>query len=228
MEAKVCTGCGEKKSLEDYYPGEGRGGRRSKCKTCFAARVYESNKAWRAANPDRKAASDKAWRKKNPNRARQRAAANKGERSQASKDKKAAANKAWREKNRDRVRQWNKEYHLANREVINERARLWAKANPEARRAQYANSEARRRARIQETQMVPITAAQIETLIEEFNGGCAYCPSPWEHIDHYVPLSRGGEHRIENLVPACAPCNQSKNAKLPIWEWTRRPLARSG
>ena len=37
-------------------------------------------------------------------------------------------------------------------------------------------------------------------------------------IDHVVPLSRGGKHEIENLLPACRSCNSSKGAKL-LEEW---------
>lgn len=35
------------------------------------------------------------------------------------------------------------------------------------------------------------------------------------HIDHYVPLSKGGRHIIENLVVSCPKCNLSKGAKDP-------------
>lgn len=30
------------------------------------------------------------------------------------------------------------------------------------------------------------------------------------HVDHKTPLSRGGDHSIENLVPACRKCNMAK------------------
>lgn len=42
--------------------------------------------------------------------------------------------------------------------------------------------------------------------------GCAYCASPDKSTaDHVVPISRGGAKRsIENLLPACAECNQLK------------------
>jgi len=36
------------------------------------------------------------------------------------------------------------------------------------------------------------------------------------HIDHYVPLSKGGEHTLSNLVVSCASCNLSKHAKDPL------------
>src|SRR5689334_2165914 len=42
---------------------------------------------------------------------------------------------------------------------------------------------------------------------------CAYCRNPVPNtlraraVDHVRPLSRGGAHAIENLVPACRGCN---------------------
>lgn len=54
-------------------------------------------------------------------------------------------------------------------------------------------------------------------------GRCWYCGShanPYSDfcIDHIHPLARGGADAIENLVPACQHCNQTKAAKL-LSEW---------
>jgi hypothetical protein len=48
---------------------------------------------------------------------------------------------------------------------------------------------------------------------------CAYCGSRDDlHVDHRVPVSRGGANSLDNLVTACGPCNQSKGMKLlEIW-----------
>lgn len=40
-------------------------------------------------------------------------------------------------------------------------------------------------------------------------------------VDHIKPLARGGKHEIENLAPACLPCNCSKGTKL-LSEWSGR------
>lgn len=55
---------------------------------------------------------------------------------------------------------------------------------------------------------------------------CAYCASPVRntararHADHVEPLSKGGLHLAENLVPSCQRCNLVKHAKdnhaLPV------------
>lgn len=42
------------------------------------------------------------------------------------------------------------------------------------------------------------------------------------HVDHVVPVSRGGSSDPENLVCSCAKCNTSKKDKTPS-EWARNP-----
>lgn len=49
---------------------------------------------------------------------------------------------------------------------------------------------------------------------------CAYCYEIIENptMDHINPISGGGRHEIENVVPACGSCNSSKGAK-PLLRW---------
>ena len=46
---------------------------------------------------------------------------------------------------------------------------------------------------------------------------CQYCGSS-KHltIDHVMPLSRGGQHTWNNVVAACAKCNQHKSDRTPL------------
>jgi len=47
---------------------------------------------------------------------------------------------------------------------------------------------------------------------------CEYCGincSGEYHIDHIVPLSKGGPHQAHNLAIACKTCNTSKGDKDP-------------
>lgn len=62
------------------------------------------------------------------------------------------------------------------------------------------------------------TDRDIRRLLNRYNRCCAWCGVPLEewHLDHVIPLSRGGVHSIGNLVPSCPPCNQRKQALLPI------------
>ena len=46
-------------------------------------------------------------------------------------------------------------------------------------------------------------------------GSCQYCAAPADDVDHVMPRSRGGEHRWENVVAACRPCNANKQDRTP-------------
>lgn len=53
-------------------------------------------------------------------------------------------------------------------------------------------------------------------------GMCHYCKKKIAgkklHLDHVVPLSRGGAHASYNIVVACSECNIRKHAKMPnLW-----------
>jgi hypothetical protein len=45
---------------------------------------------------------------------------------------------------------------------------------------------------------------------------CVYCGAPFQHADHFYPIARGGLHCVENIVPACQRCNNSKCARDPF------------
>jgi 5-methylcytosine-specific restriction endonuclease McrA len=59
-----------------------------------------------------------------------------------------------------------------------------------------------------------------EYLLAKWGRKCAYCDAENVplNIDHVHPRSRGGSDRVSNLVPACIPCNESKD-DLPIEEF---------
>jgi 5-methylcytosine-specific restriction endonuclease McrA len=67
-------------------------------------------------------------------------------------------------------------------------------------------------------------AADIKRLFSQQKRKCYYCKKKLGvnrrsyHIDHIVPLSRGGSNDISNLVVACPSCNLKKGNKLPH-EW---------
>jgi hypothetical protein len=69
------------------------------------------------------------------------------------------------------------------------------------------------------TPRIPITAKQRNRIFERCEGKCAYCTGqllyndPW-HIDHIVPLAKGGSNEESNLTLACARCNVKKRDKL--------------
>lgn len=58
-----------------------------------------------------------------------------------------------------------------------------------------------------------LTLPEWKALIEAWDGKCAYCkkltPNPTQ--DHVIPLSKGGQHTMDNVVPACMGCNVRKS-----------------
>ncbi|MFW5471655.1 HNH endonuclease [Knoellia sp. CPCC 206435] len=54
-------------------------------------------------------------------------------------------------------------------------------------------------------------------------GGCAYCGATERALqkDCVLPLSRGGRYTLDNIAPACGPCNASKSND-EVTGWLRR------
>jgi 5-methylcytosine-specific restriction endonuclease McrA len=54
-------------------------------------------------------------------------------------------------------------------------------------------------------------------LFEAYDWRCAYCGAQVDlTVDHRVPLSRGGDDSMENLIPACLSCNSSKHDRTEL------------
>lgn len=65
-----------------------------------------------------------------------------------------------------------------------------------------------------------VSAKVIAELRSAQHGLCFYCKDKLNrfHVDHFIPIAKGGEHHKENLVIACQPCNSRKSAIMP-WVW---------
>jgi hypothetical protein len=55
-------------------------------------------------------------------------------------------------------------------------------------------------------------------VFEKSSGACHYCSTTLDlrgdwHVEHMVPLVRGGSDHISNLVASCPPCNLKKGTK---------------
>lgn len=85
----------------------------------------------------------------------------------------------------------------------------------------FAAKVRRKRRRRYERMMGAIghaTQGQLDARMAYWGYRCAYCGGPYEHVDHVIPLSRGGTAWASNLRPACIHCNTSKSNKL-LEEW---------
>jgi 5-methylcytosine-specific restriction endonuclease McrA len=93
----------------------------------------------------------------------------------------------------------------------------WA-AKPEAKTIVRANYR-KRRARLLGAEGSH-TSADIQTLFEKQKARC-FCTADLSvgyHVDHIIPLARGGSDGPDNLQLLCPPCNISKGARTML-EW---------
>jgi 5-methylcytosine-specific restriction endonuclease McrA len=65
-----------------------------------------------------------------------------------------------------------------------------------------------------------LTQAQWDTMVASCNGVCPYCNTPTDSftLDHLTPISKGGKHVPENIIPCCYSCNSSKHNR-DVFEW---------
>jgi 5-methylcytosine-specific restriction endonuclease McrA len=170
-------------------------------------KIAERSKAWQKANPEKVNARQKRYQQAHPEVGLAYR--------QANKERLDLQRKAWKRANPDKVRENTRKWHAAHPEVV----KNWRKANPEAFRAQtqtrharMANAEGRH------------TADELKALFQRQHGKCAYCSKSIRngyHVDHVIPLARGGSNWITNISLACARCNLTKSAADPI-EFARR------
>jgi 5-methylcytosine-specific restriction endonuclease McrA len=62
-----------------------------------------------------------------------------------------------------------------------------------------------------------LTDSQWLAILRLFDYRCAYCARADKKLeqDHVVPLSKGGPHTKDTVVPACRSCNARKGSRLP-------------
>jgi 5-methylcytosine-specific restriction endonuclease McrA len=141
-------------------------------------------------------------------------------------------------KNAQKKRAYMKEYEQNNKQTIQEKRKIydnqehrkivhrtftdrWKQNNPE--KAKQNRREGNRKHRLLR-RCVPGTHSQIEFYEKclQFYWQCAYCSTGLNKKtvteDHVIPLSKGGNDDIDNIVPCCYSCNSSKNDRTPE-EW---------
>lgn len=84
-------------------------------------------------------------------------------------------------------------------------------------------NESLRRARIRNNHTFNY---ELNEVFKKFDGKCAYCCQKTENltVDHFIPISLGRPDTLLNVLPACSPCNSSKNNRDPLKWYKSQPF----
>ena len=159
------------------------------------------------------------------------------------KEKQRERDRRYREQNREAIKERKRIYNNKNANEISKRRKLFYKTHSkellEEKRRYYQQSDPdhmrvlrdRRRAR-ERASAGSHTAGDIRLQVRSQTDKrgklrCWWCSKIIKnndyHVDHRIPLARGGSNAPENLCISCPECNLSKQAKLP-GEWNGRLL----
>lgn len=194
---KTCSRCQTALPLTEFYPRRNRNNYSATCKACAKKRVEE----WRSTPTGRaktNAANRRYAKTKKGQRARLAAQASETRRLQMeiyrqSPEGREAARRA-NQSVAGRARQHRYFQSEKGKEAMRRKQhlrRLWKEAE------------------------ATLTIEEWGEIKDQFHHRCAYCRQgkPLTQ-DHVIPLSKGGSHTKENVVPACRSCNGRKGNRL--------------
>jgi len=113
---------------------------------------------------------------------------------------------------KDEILAKQKVYYSKNSEGRKIKSKEWAEKNKEKVKFYKKTNKAMRRAKTD----VGISGIELMNWAKSQHKICNYCKNNCDndyHIDHVIPLSKGGNHELCNLVIACKTCNLRKSNK---------------
>lgn len=125
------------------------------------------------------------------------------------KSKRQARRKKYYQDNKERLTEYNNEFKKSNKEYYKEYDKNWHKNNPHY----SAKRNAKRRAMKLEATPEDANPNIIKTFYEMSNRLTKCLRIPF-HVDHLIPLIKGGLHHENNLLPVPASVNLSKHGNL--------------
>ena len=110
------------------------------------------------------------------------------------KKQRAKSIRKWQQSNKKHLKKYRKKY----REKQPDKVKAW-EGNRRALKSSAGN----------------LTDKEWHQILIDHNHVCFYCKEPSLSLEqeHKIPLSRGGLHNSNNVVPACRSCNASKFTK---------------
>lgn len=209
LECKVCK---KRRAAEDYAKNRDR--IRVRGAAYYAAhreKFLALNAEWKAVHPERMKELQRRWHKDNDDRMRAAMRAWHA----ANREEQNAKKRAWDASNKELKAQRSAAYRAKSKEKIAALNAAYRIANPVKRRIQEQNRLARKR-----NNGGKLSHGLVEKLFTLQYGkcacGCGKALGKNYHLDHRVPLARGGAHTDANMQLLTQSCNSQKGAKDPI------------
>jgi 5-methylcytosine-specific restriction endonuclease McrA len=206
-ECKACTKARERQRYAEKRPEI-----RAKAKERYATDrdvILQRNRESRARYPERNRQRAKEYYASH----REEAAAYWKARYASVCERYRERSRQWRLDNPVRAAERDRLYYAKNRVAIRSASKEKYRADPEHCRVSIRRYKARKlRAPGSHTK------ADIRAQMERQKGRCFWCKKALSgryHVDHVIPLSKGGDNGPGNLVCACPHCNLTKHAKMP-------------
>lgn len=151
------------------------------------------------------------YRKKHP----EKAAESQKRYYENNKERKLQAQREYREKNKKKIKARAAEKYKKKKDEIYNAISLYREKNPEKVKAWRHNQ------RVKRASCEGVLSADIASKLFIFQKGkCAVCKKRIRklnyHIDHIIPLARGGRNVDGNVQLTCPKCNLEKGHKDPI------------
>ena len=122
--------------------------------------------------------------------------------------------KDYSRENKDKITKRSKEYYQKNKQRRKDCVKKWQSENIEKVRLYKRNNKHKRR----QIEGKGISWSELRQWEKSQPKVCHWCGVKCEdeyHVDHYIPLTKGGKHDTSNLFISCKTCNLKKSSKLP-------------
>lgn len=212
---KKCSKCGEYKDFDLFHKDKNsKDGYKTWCKECRK----KETKSYRENNKEKVLSNKREWYRNS------KAKADLRNEEQLKLISKECTNCNEVKAIKDFRQRANGGYYSICKKCENEKNKQYRKNNPKKIKELRIIHENRRRYNKDKFDK-SFTIKEWNNCKKFFNNECAYCGREMNNLtqDHFIPLSKGGEYNVKNIIPSCRNCNSRKHNK-DFYEWYKNDI----